>query len=600
MDSVQIESFAVNEIRNSILLTSYIKPYIAENDREPTWDGSLYIYNDKNCKKDTLKGRLAVQVKGKEFDDLSKDEISYSISVVDLKNYLNDGGAVLFVVYIAKEGLAKKIYYIELTPIKLRNELKIAKDNKTKTLKLKAFPTDNDKKVSIITNCYLNCKKQNSFSNGKLKSLEELKKLGILDSIIIPVSYIGNKDSIQALFDSEVYLYANIKGCSIPQPLELIPGDIHTKQTVNTNVSIGEKQFYSSIDIIQSANETKYIFGESFTITFCHNSDDNICDIKYKNSNNIRTIATDLDFMVSYIETGYFLIDKHKEYFDYDNADFSNFNIEEQKETLKKIKDIVNLLDILGCNKDISLKDISDDDWFKLDILIRGLIHKNTVNLNLSEFSPINAFNICNLKFLIYLHKVENEPDKYSISDYFTTEIPTFVEIEGEKIETSQFCIMKRDDFNSYDNLKCELFLPSFKKAKHCNEIINQTNSFLLELLAAYDESKNEELLITAKAFSDYLCDVSSEELTDDVKALNKLQVIKRMRSLNPEEIRLLNLIITSKNSTDEVRFGACLLSEKQDLAELYFERLDKSSREKLKTYPIYNFWKTNKNSMDS
>lgn len=66
---------------------------------------------------------MPIQVKGTECDDHSKKNISFSMSTVDLRNYLYDGGCILFVVYIGNRGLTNKIYYAEFTPVKLRQLL---------------------------------------------------------------------------------------------------------------------------------------------------------------------------------------------------------------------------------------------------------------------------------------------------------------------------------------------------------------------------------------------------------------------------------------------------------------------------------------------
>ena len=361
-------------------MSGYLTPFINDNDKEPTWDGAVYIYKDKNCTKNKLKGRLPVQVKGKECKDLSKEEISYSMSVVDLNNYLDDGGAILFVVYIGNGGLCKKIYYIELPPIKLRVELNTAKGQKTKTLKLKEFPTDSNKKASIFLNCYENCRRQASFSSASLLTLDELQEQDVLEGITVPISTIGTEDPKLALLSSEVYVYANIKGSPIPQPLEMIPINMHTKETEPANISMGDKQFYSSLSRIKNAKQTKCIFGESFSITF----------------------------------TG--------------------------------------------------------------------------------------------------------------------------------------------------SDMPCK--------------------------------SKNQNLLETAKEFSAWLCDFSEEELPYAVKELNRLQVIKRMRDFNIEEVREVYSIIEDTTSTDLIRAGAYLLLDQQTLAEIHFERLDDALKEEFKKYPIYHFWK--------
>ncbi|WP_343010221.1 hypothetical protein [Holdemanella biformis] len=116
LDSKTIETLAVNAVKDSIITTDFLEQYIAENDKEPSWDGFVYIYGNKKKTKDTLEGRMAVQIKGKECDNHSKKEISYSMPKSDLVNYLNDGGCILFVVYIGNSGLTKKfiILYLHL------------------------------------------------------------------------------------------------------------------------------------------------------------------------------------------------------------------------------------------------------------------------------------------------------------------------------------------------------------------------------------------------------------------------------------------------------------------------------------------------------
>ena len=101
MDSKAIETISVNAVRNSVVMSELLDQFIPDNDKEPSWDGCVYIYGDKSKKKSSLKGRMPVQIKGKICNDHPK-KIAYSMSTADLKNYLNDGGCILFVVYIQK------------------------------------------------------------------------------------------------------------------------------------------------------------------------------------------------------------------------------------------------------------------------------------------------------------------------------------------------------------------------------------------------------------------------------------------------------------------------------------------------------------------
>ena len=207
------ETLSVDAVRDSIMMTDHLDQFIPDNDKEPFWDGAVYIYENKDHTKENFRGRMPVQVKGTENEDFSKDEISFPISTTDLRGYLADGGAIYFVVYIGSTGLRRKIYYIELTPIRIRIILEEAKKQGTKNVKLKAFPDDNNKKSTIFLNCLQNCKKQSSFSEAHLFSLEELQEQGLLENITIPLAGVGIKNDLQtALVSNDVYIYANIKG----------------------------------------------------------------------------------------------------------------------------------------------------------------------------------------------------------------------------------------------------------------------------------------------------------------------------------------------------------------------------------------------------
>lgn len=47
MDNYAIELFSVNAVKNSIAMSDFLSPFIADNDKEPSWDGFVYIYGEK-------------------------------------------------------------------------------------------------------------------------------------------------------------------------------------------------------------------------------------------------------------------------------------------------------------------------------------------------------------------------------------------------------------------------------------------------------------------------------------------------------------------------------------------------------------------------
>ena len=490
LDNKAKETLAVNAVKNSIVTSEYLDQFIAENDKEPSWDGFVYIYGDKSKKKSNLKGRMPVQVKGTEAEDHSQSKISFSMSTVDLKNYLNDGGCILFVVYIGNNGLTHKIYYAELTPIKLRQLLSEANKQGTKAVTLKEFPYDNNKKATIFLNCLQNCQKQASFIEGRLHTLEELEKQGLLENLVIPISGVGIKDPQMALIKNEVYIYANIKGSSIPQPLNMIPKDVCTQQTIDETIKIGNKQFYSKYRVIKSANEVTWCFGSSFTMRFYDKG--KTCKINYRNSDKIRVMSKDLDFMLEYLASGYFMINNIRVPFDYSGMDSSNFNIEEEKKHLNFAKKVVKVLDKLGCSEDIDIKDMNDEDWINLNRLILAILDKKPIKGLRDDLPSVICLKVGKLKFAIYLKKCE-ENGTYEMYDFFKTYILVVSkdEINNEKIlPISQFSILHEKDLLTMNNIDFDVLLPSFQELEHHYETYNRANRFLLELLNACDKSE--------------------------------------------------------------------------------------------------------------
>ena len=66
MNSRQIEQIAVNAVKDIFLQSEIFNPCIPDNDREPIWDGFIYIQN-----KNQTTIRIATQVKGKTAKKIS-------------------------------------------------------------------------------------------------------------------------------------------------------------------------------------------------------------------------------------------------------------------------------------------------------------------------------------------------------------------------------------------------------------------------------------------------------------------------------------------------------------------------------------------------
>lgn len=597
LDKKAIETLSVNAVKDSIVSSEFLDQFIADNDKEPSWDGFVYIYGDKSKKKSTLRGRMPVQVKGTECDDFSKSEISFQMTKDDLRNYLYDGGCMLFVVYIGNIGIRRKIYYSELTPIKLRQLLD--GNSKSKAIHLKEFPSDSDRKATIFLNCFQNCKKQASFIEGKLYTLEELQRQGLLEDIVIPLEGYGIENPQQALLTNEVYIYAKIKGSPIPLPLDFVPKNIHTKRVVPSNVTIGDKIFYSEYSVVQCAESTTLCFGESLTMKFT--TPGKPCKFNYKHSDKIRVLAKDLDFMISYLETGEFQVNNVTFPFDYNGADFSNFDLEKEKKRLEYVNRIIDVLDLLRCDDDLIISTLSGEDWRNLDRLIEAFIDKKPVQNLKPDIPPVCCMKVSNLRFVLHFKKCE-EAGGYEIYDFFKSELSVVYEKETNvRLPISQFFILHADDLLTLSNIDYDVLLPSFQSVERHFDTINRANWFLLDSLIAYDKAsgnRKEKLIKVCDEFSKWIFAASDDELSYEIRLLNRLQTIKRQRNFNIDEISSLYELIETPKIDIETRIGIYLLLDQQQPAELYFAKLTDEGRKRFEEYPIFKFWRSTQESI--
>ena len=136
---MHIEGVSVAAIQSHISCCWELRAFVKDGDKEPSWDGNIYVYKSDECKNEDLIRRVPVQVKGKKKTiKKSTTSFNFSVKISDLTNYLNDGGVVCFVVAICDDR-SEQIFYKSLLPYDLKNILDNT-NNKTTTIKFSKLP----------------------------------------------------------------------------------------------------------------------------------------------------------------------------------------------------------------------------------------------------------------------------------------------------------------------------------------------------------------------------------------------------------------------------------------------------------------------------
>lgn len=598
MDKESIEKLAVNAVERAIETSLYLGAFTERADKVPFWDGHVYIYIRLPKNNNNFYGRMPVQIKG-QLGDICSETIPYLIKIINLQTYLSDGGLLYFVVRLSESGYENQIYFSELTPIKIREILSNIKTGaKSINVQFKKFPDDGNRKSSIFLNCFKDCLKQRSFGSAKrLMSLEEFKQMDILESITIEVSGFGNEalNLDQLLTQNEVYTYAHIKGSSIPQPLEHIPKDFEVSFEVQGDISIDGTVFYHSYQSITKKGSRSVRIGKSLSLMSKDPNNLGKLKIEYKPTSNLTDYLHDTKFFMALIHSRKAIINNISLELDSGGDEITSEELKIFESSILQIEKIKCVLEVLRIDQDINLIDLSVQDKKSIDLLYRGLIEKKPIRLVEKNIPMVSMFKFAGLTVLIVFTVINVETNEYEISDFFRTKISVaYEDDQGVKWPISQYNIFNSERYLQIDGLPYNELLISYLDFLDDKNIYSILVNTLLNLLLAYDKAPNNKkpsILQAAKDFSDWLCENGNDYIGAGVNLLNRLQIVKRERKLDLNEINQLIIITESPQEREDILVGAYLLLDNLQAAQFHFNNLSEELAQAFINYPIYFFW---------
>lgn len=591
MNIKTIEILAVNAVRDSIAVCDYMEPYLSDNDKTPSWDGEIFIYDKPDRKKEHLRGSVKVQIKGKEQRDLTRDSISYSVSVVDLRNFQRIGSTIYFVVYVSPNKTDKQIYYNDLKPVKLNHYIKTAK-GKTIKIPFKRFPNDSTDKTDICVNLYDDGVKQISCQEHIL-SLDDLRDKNVTKIDLSYTSYARTSpDIIQHMLDNTVSLYVQLEGSDLLYPLDNTDIKLQIEHQLDVEVRVGKELFYSQVSVRRTANEFTTRIGDSLNIIYIPQKQQ--LTFIYRLSKSLRHAVVDLAFMNTVMNVKEFSLNDTIISIPRDITDSYNYAWGES--TLTWMKDCVSVLEILKVEKDIEWEKLSPQEQRDFATIIQAFVKEELI-YNLDENTPpVCAVQIQNIKLLLGVLPNKTIPNAWTMYNVF--EYPARHNIQYKKtkdshaLPTSIYTVLKPNDYVSIDNINYETLPDTYKCLKRNNPmLVDIVNIDLLTMLLAYDIQPNERLLTASENLARWILDEKSfPELPFESRYLNLMQIYRRVRSLTKEEKEQIYNIY-DKATMYDTKVAALLLLDNHIGAKHNFAKMSESEQEFFKTLPIYHFW---------
>ena len=570
------EKIAVIAVEKEISRYDELSSYIATGDKEPMWDGNIYIYKEgskKNRNKDFI-GRISVQVKGKGVKKLINGDSKYNIKVEYLRGYQKEKkGTLLFVVEMVNSE-ETKIYYRNLLPVDLNNILKKVKQgDKTISIDIKPIKPDGPESLLMVCRYFLeNSKLQ---MESKIRSIEEL---GNIKEIICPV--ISNNQCVgNYLFKNDFYYYAQVEGMDSQYVLDVV-GPIRTAITNQKgSIKVRNKEFFQDFIIEKTKDEGRIILGKSAQMSIKTN------EIKYKIQGNINERIKDTEFLIELFKQGEFSIDDRL--IKLCDCDYKKY-ILNLENVLKALKNLKKLFQKFNIKFDKKLEQLDEKSIQNLNILRQineGILHKEVEEM---QVYSIKIDDICIVFFITVDSNKKSHLHNY-FGDIDDKMIVHCVDKDNNSIRISPYINLTEKELTTFSNVNLEVMKKSFDKYEPQNEGMGEKyNFFMLELIKTYDKTGDLKWL----EFAEHINGKNENFVEQPIYKINELQMIKRRRELTSQEIEELYKIRETQLENLMVQCAIAILLDNKSDFKRYFNRLDDESKEIFKQFPIYNFVK--------
>ena len=241
-----IEEKAIIYLKTFIEDSKVISQYISENDKEPCWDGHLYLYSDGIQDKNHLQGRVPVQIKGTEVNRFNINNFKFKVNKNDLRAYLYEP-TLYIVVQIKKDSKERKMFYIELLPEIVKNILNDMAEHNSKKIPLKPLTENLSEFEKQLWAFMWNSKRMISFAGKNHLNINDITNKNIRTlSFVKPYGMVNLHDILKYISSHETYIYGKPKDFDIDIPVMNVPVRMTFTKDMDKIVKVKDTVFYEN------------------------------------------------------------------------------------------------------------------------------------------------------------------------------------------------------------------------------------------------------------------------------------------------------------------------------------------------------------------
>ena len=547
----------------------HIDPDISENDKRLSWDGFIFLFSDKEHKKENLVCKCEIQVKGKE--KLGRRR-SFSISIADLINYQNNGGVLFFVVDIE----TNKVFYSELLPIKIGNILQDkAKRPKSISVELDEFPT-NPMAIEILIKKFCEHSDKQRASKGRIIDFnEKTMELNGGSCFKGELNLIKEKNSIY-LSEKSTYLYKQNKDGSI-LPLNIVKIAKITK-TQKLDIYIDDKLWknISVQSVVTQKNEQPYLLiNDNIYIYYNEAVKEPLKFILRGKISNLKVSGELMNLINQGCEVklenwGIFKMCPDME----QKINFNGF--------YKELMAVVNVLEYLEVSDIVSYEQLTEDDinvllWMSERIADPKKSFKEDTIEAAIELHQFSSFRVVTLF-------VKDSSQNIWILNPFGFPFGISKDNKNDSLIYPLFIFLGEEELEFASNLNYDIMLEcittyTFKVG--CSE---EMIGFILRALLVVDRTKNKCLLSVVTCLAKRLYEFEKTI----INLINYLQCIRREREVTQEEAdSLLNLFEENNDKSLVFECAIALILKDKYKYHRWYKQLDSKDKKVFDSYPI-------------
>lgn len=593
VDSKAIEQKAIIEVIRYFEDSRTVATYLNDNDKEPFYDGSLYLYRGLRRDNPHYIGRVAVQVKGEYLGEFKDGIYSYPVEMDAIRAYLHEGIAYFVVQEVKRK---KRIFYRLLTPIELRSIIDEKGEQGTYSIRLRRARDKDIKDIEAeLIQFERDCNRQVSFVDNKPIEFEDLEKMKI-HQFSVDVTVKSKRVNIfQAITEKPLFIYANVHD-DLKVPIGTGRASIALIKDVNLPVVVNGKTFFDHYRSKMENGKQTIIVGDCFTLQFDPNDRKRQATLNIRRSSKLlKDVINEAEFLIELQAAKELTIGKQKLPIPFPDEHEMMIGLPER---LKAWHELDDTLRMIGTNMDMDMSLVNRKDETAIETIIDMVYHGNARTLKRATIG-INNVSIANLHLWLLVYK--NNDGKYEIKNLFDKSLgfkATYQYPEG-KFEESMYSGFNRERLMACDNFPYDDVIPSYEALREVNpHIYERGNLFLMELISAYDKTADEEKRKTmyeaALKIADWLIQNDKEDNALQ-NLINKYQLLKRNPGLTDEEKKQLKCLQLENTAGDEYSYAIALLLDDKDTYEYYWDKMNEETKKVFRDIlPIYKFHDNN------